>query len=167
MIHLISGLQTSVNLHVWVAFLLSSLFLRVRGTILPGRGAMSSMSSTMLLPWGFEERWWGSRGDTDPSCSNIPPLVILHSWFRLPISCREKEGTVHVQRGQYFDFHAVLTIFYVFSFVQTGPMTINWIKFLSLKLDFQYLKSYWTHSFNNLQMWTKYTLKQIFKILVH
>ena len=126
MIHLISGLQTSVNLHVWVAFLLSSLFLRVRGTILLGRGAMSSMSSTMLLPWGFEERWWGSRGDTDPSCSNIPPLVILHSWLRLPISCREKGRTVDVKREQLkynkpvssdFDFHAVLTISYVFSFV--------------------------------------------------
>ena len=40
-------------------------------------------------------------------------------------------------------------------------------KFLSLKFDFEYLKSYWTHCFNNLQMWTKCTLTQIFKISFH
>ena len=37
-------------------------------------------------------------------------------------------------------------------------------KFLSLKLGFDYLKFYWTHCFNNLQMRTKCALKQIFKI---
>ena len=40
-------------------------------------------------------------------------------------------------------------------------------KFLSLKFDFEYLKSYWTHYFNNLQMWTKCTIKQIFKISIY
>ena len=38
---------------------------------------------------------------------------------------------------------------------------------LSLKLDFEYLRFYWTHWFNNLQVCTKYTLTQIFKISVH
>lgn len=81
-----NSIRTSENFHVCVAFLLSSLFLRVRGTILPGRGAMSSMSSTMLFPVVLEDRTWGSRGEMEPSCSSIPPLVILHSWLRLPIS---------------------------------------------------------------------------------
>ena len=39
-------------------------------------------------------------------------------------------------------------------------------KYLGLKSDFEYLKFYWTHCDNNLQIWTKYTLKRIFKILV-
>ena len=34
----------------------------------------------------------------------------------------------------------------------TWPHDHKLRKFLSLKLDFEYLKCYWTHSFNNLQM---------------
>ena len=49
----------------------------------------------------------------------------------------------------------------------TWPNDYKLRKFLSLKLDFEYLICYWTQSFNNLQMWTKCTLKQIFKISIH
>mgnify|MGYP003687876849 CR=1 FL=1 len=40
-------------------------------------------------------------------------------------------------------------------------------KYLSLKVNFEYLKFYWTQCFNNLQIRTNCTLKHIFKILVY
>ena len=43
----------------------------------------------------------------------------------------------------------------------------NLVPWPSLKLDFEYFKFDWAHCFNNLQIWTKCTLKHIFKILVH
>ena len=46
--------------------------------------------------------------------------------------------------------------------LQLRPHDHKLRKFLSLKLDFEYLKVYWTNCFNNLQMWTKCTFKEIF-----
>ena len=49
------------------------------------------------------------------------------------------------------------------NFSQPRPHDHKLRKFLSLKLDIEYLKFYWTHWFNNLQMWTKCTPKKSLK----
>ena len=49
----------------------------------------------------------------------------------------------------------------------TRPHDHKLRKYLSLKLDFEYLKFYWTHCLNNLQIRTNCTLKHIYKILVY
>ena len=53
-----------------------------------------------------------------------------------------------------------------YSVLCSGPMTINWKKYLSLKLYFEYLKFYLTHCFKKkCPISTKYTFKQIYKIM--
>ena len=51
--------------------------------------------------------------------------------------------------------------------INAWPHDYKLRKFLSLKLDFEYIKFYWACCLNNLQIWTKCNLIHIFKILVH
>ena len=81
---LIKTKLTSVNVHICVEVLLLSGFFNVRGAYFPGCGAITLVSKTKLLDDDDDLR--GSRGTIDPSCSNIPAPVILHSCDLLPIA---------------------------------------------------------------------------------
>ena len=73
---------------------------------------------------------------------------------------------INIQQYYFFNYHAywfftrsmnILICLQIYTryIIDTRPRDHKLRKFLSLKFDFEYLKFYWTHCFNNLKMWNK------------